>query len=129
MTTVKHMITKPQDELDNVSLTSLKLRHDPVWGYVLDATYQIENQSEILEYHIPKIRLNINEHSFKVSKREDPYFGACCWVADVGDGPKELICDNTGNFWTERLIKTKTKEMTLEEIEKKLGHKVKIVNK
>ena len=40
-----------------------------------------------------------------------------------------LLPDETDSAFTVKTIKTKTKEMTLEEIEKKLGHKVKIVNK
>ena len=50
-------------------------------------------------------------------------------MVDVGFGPARLDVDADGHAYYERVIKTKTKEMTLEEIEKELGHKVKIVNK
>lgn len=39
----------------------------------------------------------------------------------------ELLPDEDGNYFTCELIKYKAREMTLEEIENKLGYKVKIV--
>ena len=38
-----------------------------------------------------------------------------------------VVTDEDGNYFTCELIKYKTREMTLEEIEDKLGYKVKIV--
>jgi hypothetical protein len=50
-------------------------------------------------------------------------------TADIGFGDMQLLPDDDGNAYYVRVLETKTKEMTLDEIEKKLGHKVKIVNK
>jgi hypothetical protein len=54
------------------------------------------------------------------------------YYANVGFGPFKMLgadgCE-CNPCYTMKTIKTKVKEMTLEEIEKKLGHKVKIVNK
>ena len=41
----------------------------------------------------------------------------------------DILADSKGNLFTVELVKEKTYEMTIEEIEKKLGHKVKIVSK
>lgn len=46
-------------------------------------------------------------------------------TVDLGFG--EIYCLSDSSF-TDKIVKYATKEMTLEEIEKKLGHKVKIVS-
>ena len=41
----------------------------------------------------------------------------------------DIFPDSNGHFLTVNCIKEKVQEMTVEEIEKKLGHKIKIVSK
>ena len=74
----------------------------------------------------------------QVDRSLDALFG--CWCDTTvnlgfgrfdclyGEDPKGVATDAVGIFFVET-IKEKTQEMTLEEIEKKLGYKVKIVSK
>jgi hypothetical protein len=50
---------------------------------------------------------------------------------DIGFGYMPLVYEDPRNkiFYTETVIEEKTHEMTLDEIEEKLGYKVKIVSK
>lgn len=41
----------------------------------------------------------------------------------------DIVRDSKDNFFTIELVKEKVHEMTVEEIEKKLGHKIKIISK
>ena len=70
----------------------------------------------------------INDHAF-VLKTARGYFGDDCTI-DMGFGPCMVTKGGRANvYFTETVIEEKTHEMTLDEIEKKLGYKVKIVNK
>lgn len=117
------------DDSHTVDLINVTIHKDPVWGWYLNVTYRVETPEAVNEVNIPKIRLNINPHSFRIERRFEELFGGSvgCW-ADIGFGEKELLCKDD-YYFVERTVKFKTKEMTLDEIEKKLGHKVKIVNK
>ena len=110
-----------------VMLTGLELKND-VCGAYLDATYQIETPEEIKECHIPRICLPISIDGFKL-KSEFDYVLRPKHTVDIGFGDMNLKPDKAGNTYYLKVLETKTKEMTLDEIEKKLGHKVKIVNK
>ena len=97
-------------------------------GYSLDVTYTIETPSEIQELHIPRMMLPLGHNNIIINTEFDYYGGSWCTV-DVGFGNLRVLESDDGKFCTLKNIETKTKEMTLGEIEKKLGHKVKIVNK
>lgn len=110
-----------------VNLKKVILRRHSTLGYYLDVTYTVETPEEIKEINIPKVMLGLNNHSFTITRRRDYVYGLYHMFADIGLGNKDLL-DQKGDYFTEKLIETKTKEMTLDEIEKKLGHKVKIIN-
>lgn len=117
-----------------IELKGLKLDKD-IGGYFLSATYLIEDLDSIRELYVPNIRLPIWVKDTVINLRAEPmgYFFAESTI-DMGFGelPLGKIKDTSCRkpvFFKETVIKEKTKEMTLEEIEKKLGHKVKIVNK
>lgn len=75
------------------------------------------------------MQLSINPNSISIKRETDKMYGCHDFVfANIGFGDRELISKD-GVYYTVKLLKTKTKEMTLDEIEKKLGHKVKIINK
>ena len=106
-----------------VNLTSLILHKNNV-GYYLHARYQIEDEHSIREIDIPKIYLRVDPHYAAIKYEDDRAF------ADIGFGYVPLIPTGRDcHYFTETVIEEKTKEMTLEEIEKKLGHKVKIISK
>lgn len=109
-----------------ITVKDAKLRKD-MNGYSLDLKYTIETPSEISELHIPRLMLPISNRDIVINTDEYYYGGRLC-TADIGFGPCRLL-ESDGRYCTVKVIEEKTKEMTLEEIEKKLGHKVKIVNK
>lgn len=111
-------------ELKNVKLV------ENSYGYCLDITYRVEDDKEVREFNIPCLQLPLNPHTFKIRNDCDEYSNF--YIADVGYGPMKMfgtVARDRGECYTIKVLETKTKEMTLEEIEKKLGHKVKIINK
>lgn len=107
--------------------------------YYLDLRYVIENQNEIREYHIPKVRLPIE---FAQMESETHCTGDDHLYLKLPDQKLALekgyarinFASNSSRhfhdvYYGSAVIKDKRKvEMTIEEIEKKLGHKIKIVN-
>lgn len=110
-------------------LTNLELFKENGY-YYLHATYQSENDREVYELDFPKLYLGYLYDNPII------HYGLCTTsiaepdTVDLGFG--RLIAqrkDGMTGFYTRKTIKEKTHEMTLEEIEKKLGYKVKIVTK
>lgn len=102
--------------------------------FYLDVTYEIENLDAIFELHMPRISVkNFLEH-YRVPR-------ISCELSDCffhdGNKIKYFIEEDYGldpilileNEYELKLIKNKVQEMTLSEIEKKLGHPVKIISK
>lgn len=110
-----------------VELTDLVLKKDVNGCYYLGAKYRIEDENSIRELHIPKILLNVRPNNVIIN------YGEPCLrpEVDIGFGYMPLFYEDPRNkaYCTEAVIKEKTHEMTLDEIEKKLGYKVKIVSK
>lgn len=119
------MYTVNKNNGSTMKLKNVKLNND-IYGYSLSLTYNIESLGEISELHIPRVSLPFKEHDLTITRSGYAYEDVS---ADVGFGMVRLMPGDAGAYFTTKVIKTKTKEMTLEEIEKKLGHKVKIVNK
>lgn len=109
-----------------ISIKDAKLRHD-MYGYSLDMTYIMETPESFEEVHIPRIMLPISGEDVTIAV-DHQYYGSTLCTADIGFGPCRVLEDSDGHYYTIKTIKEKTKEMTLAEIEKKLGHKVKIVS-
>lgn len=104
--------------------------------YTLDLTYTLDSPMMIKELHIPRVVIPLNTNFIKINRYDDfqhDDFQSCHitqdYFVDLGFGEMRLSPDVNGAAFTIKTVKEKTKEMTLEEIEKKLGHKVKIVNK
>lgn len=108
------------------TIKNAKLHHDSN-GYFLDMTYTIETPEEIRELHIPKVMLTFSENKVRIVT-DYSYLGSGICHVDLGFGGCHVLKDRDGCWYTVETIKEKTREMTLEEIEKKLGHKVKIVS-
>ena len=102
-------------------------------GYYLAATYRVETDHAIREIDVPKIRLDLDEKRFSIKVGHDPFSCIKNAYANLGFGdlPLDFSVDEYGitSLYTDRLLEEKCTEMTLDEIEKKLGYKVKIVNK
>lgn len=114
-----------------IELTDLTLNKDDI-GYYLTAKFKVEDEHSIREAKFPKIRLNINESRLSVKTETSDYDLRDYAWADIGFGMLPLdyeIVDGLKVAYTEKILEEKYTEMTLDEIEKKLGHKIKIVNK
>lgn len=113
--------------------------------YYLDLRYVVEDDEEIREYHIPKVRIplelssliidNYGPYEESANKCSDVYLKLpserlLCFMGEA-TFPHALTDPIPDVLYAKRVIKDKTApvEMTIDEIEKKLGHKVKIINK
>ena len=107
-------------------LKDLELKRDKN-GYFLSAVYIEENNSGIYEHIIPHMILPINESAIIsepcISREVRPDL-----YADIGFGDLLLSPDKNGNYYYTKTIREKIHDLTLSDIEKKLGYKVRIVN-
>lgn len=110
----------------NVNLTELTLHKDSE-GYYLSAKYMVEDKHSIRELDLPRIRLKVVPGHVSIKQVNEGLHGYV--EADLGFGYLPLAPSGRANaYYTETVLEEKTHEMTLEEIEKKLGYKVKIVS-
>jgi len=112
---------------DNARLEGVILKHDTDEGYYLSVTYICENDREKYRLSIPKIKLPICVDKVSITRDYDSYFGQS-YTANLGFGGLVMEPDKNGVCYTESILETKVHEMTISEIEKKLGYKIKIVN-
>ena len=90
--------------------------------YYLSATYLVETPNAIEELYFPKLELPVTQNGVMV---EHPGNEATVYL---GFGGLKAEKDENGVRYGRITIKEKIHEMTLEEIEKKLGYKVKVVS-
>ena len=122
-------------------LTNIELVEDD-GQYYLSVEYLIEDENRIEKVTIPRVEVPFNSKTFPEFKEtydeecwEISTFGqriACpprtYWTIKTGYGNTAKISRLNGISYTVEIIKEKEHEMTIEEIEKKLGYKVKIVS-
>lgn len=92
-----------------------------VWEYSNDIGHY--------ELTIPKIDLGINSNSRPWFETEISYLRDHTKICNFIRGNIHLQPDEKGVKYYIKELERFEKEMTIEEIEKKLGHKVKIVNR
>lgn len=118
--------------------------------YYLDLRFIIENDKNITEYHVPKIRLPIEFADLSSEWGNEPnpksqylYLGLPDRHLECEPGVAKFltksptICGVYTNsykniydvLYATQIIEEKRKDMTIEEIEKKLGYKIKIVDR
>lgn len=128
---IQKIVYRDGESEKSFELTDLKLfKEDDT--YFFDATYRLEDDFGIKEIHFPKIIAPISTDYLAIThgnygrSPEDDYA-----VVNLGNDVVTFAhCGGKHNaIFTETVIEEKTHEMTLDEIEKKLGYKVKIVNK
>lgn len=96
-------------------------------NYFLNLTYQHEDDKAVYETVIYKAHLPINTHGFNYCEFDFGIHAKKERAIDIGFGELRLLMDEKGRMLITEVVEEKTKEMTIEEIEKALGHKVKIV--
>lgn len=114
------------------TITTLKeYKLYPESGYLyMSLTYEIEDEHVIKEIHIPKIATCIPTDREQFINHLTTSHGSVYDVkVDIGSMEYQIIKGGVyDTYLTEKILYEKPTEMTLEEIEKKLGYKVKIVS-
>jgi hypothetical protein len=141
MATQTQKISDKKHQLKHITL------FDEDGQYYLRLVYRIEDESSIKELEIPKVRLPFSKNAFPELKSiyfpepglEHFDFPTVCipqkeCKLKTGFNNTLEVCKapslHTGGmkvFYSEKTIEEKRKEMTIAEIEKKLGHKIKII--
>lgn len=127
------MVKEFNDKDWKYKLTKLEL-HQEVSEIYLEATYEAECKREKGILHIPKIPLYIADIP-KINVYEDCDLmrygiGRRLCEVDLGFGNIQLKDTSKNEHWfTYKRTEEKIEELTLEDIEQKLGYKVKIVSK
>ena len=131
---------KFMDSKDNqIKLTDVNLVKE-CENYYLSLRYTGENNKEKYQLDIPRVILPLSKHTVTINRecyhdydllspRDASFFTPDMKLQMNNGSLMKLQADSTGATYILKIIETKTQEMTLEEIEKQLGHKVKIVNK
>lgn len=107
--------------MENVRLKSFKT-YEEEGLYFAHIVYQYEDNRGLWEMIVPKVRIPVEPYNFDLQLDPDGStldfgFGKCCiYPVDMDVYAKKV------------LIEEKIHEMTVEEIEEKLGYRVKIVN-
>lgn len=116
--------------VNKCELTNLTLNCDES-GYYLSARFEVEDKHSLREAVIPKIRLTIQPDKVILAHTDSDREDRRTHI-DLGFGYMPLEygeVEGQRRLYSEKVLKENVTEMTLDEIEKKLGHKIKIVNK
>ena len=117
------------ENADKVELKNLNLKKD-FGGYYLTAKFQVEDAHSIRELDIPRIRLSIVPNEVYIHSIDSDFETNAYINLGFGKLPLDYgISNGYQAFYTEKILEEKYTEMTMDEIEKKLGYKVKIMNK
>lgn len=123
----------PKNSINSQKLEKVELwKEEETGNYFFKLEYLCEDESEIFKIIYPKVETGIPLRNAYPSidpgvfPNKDIYRLPFYCMYDEGHIAFE---DEKGNFMYKETIEKKTYEMTMEEIEKKLGYKVKIVSK
>lgn len=97
--------------------------------YYITTKYRLETDYDVREVTISKVPLPLN--NYPDVQRDTLYYnniGVTNVKVDLGYG-RIMIPDTDDPIYIEKVIEEKVEELTIEEIEKRIGHKIKIVNK
>ena len=104
--------------------------------YYITTKYDLETDYDFREVEVRKVPLplshvpDVREETPTILWADNnPIVPPSHWFADLGYGNIFMGSVYTNPFYYEKVVSQKTQELTLEEIEQKLGCKVKIVTK
>jgi hypothetical protein len=117
--------------MKNSKITKAELIED-CGSYYLSLEYLLEDDNRIEKLTIPRVMLPVDGSfypGFESSLDYDFWDPRKIELKASYSGVSlRVLKDSDGNYYTYETIKEKEHEMTIEEIEKKLGYKVKIVS-
>lgn len=114
--------------MNSCRLISFEVYREPQSRYYFGkVVYQVEDERGIWEETYPRIRLPILQST---QPKIDIVHGIIGDIAtiDLGFGELPLKMDDTKSYAERKLVKEKIHDMTIAEIEKKLGYRIKIVD-
>lgn len=107
--------------MENIMLKSFDVFEEDGM-YFAHIVYRYEDAKGLWELTVPKLRIPLEPYSFKI---ETDIAGG---TMDIGFGKWRMYTVD-GNIYAKKvLIEEKIYKMTVEEIEEKLGYRVRIVN-
>lgn len=106
--------------MENVRLKSFNV-YEEKGMYFAHIVYQYEDNRGLWELTVPKVRIPVDIYSFDIER--DPDGG----TLSFGLGKCRMYPVDIGVYAKKVLIEEKIHEMTVEEIEEKLGYRVRIV--
>lgn len=112
-------------KLETQNVEDVNISYNPEIGYVIDISYRRTDKNGNVDI-ISISDIPINIANYPIIDNQFTFYGCCDACIDLGFG--KLQFHPTKTKYETRRIYTAVKEMTLEEIEKKLGHKIKIVS-
>ena len=112
---------------DDYTLKRIRAYQDPdTLRWFLSVDYEVTNKYRTKLVTIPKIYLPIGMMpAFTINST---MYGNNESTIDLGFGKLEVWPDKNKHLFTEQIIEERAEEVTMEDIEKKFGHKVKIVS-
>lgn len=115
---------------DNTKLISLELYSEMINDmgdvkYYLRAVYERTTKYKKERLTIPKIHLEVNPNGVTIN-HVTCYNHEASVNIGFGDAP---LCEKDGAAYIVEVLEEYPQKMTMEEIEKKLGHKVEIISK
>ena len=121
----------------NVNFKSLEVYeevHNGIKSYLAKIVIEAENEHRKVEITIPRIDLLVDTSRMPTISQafvlNSPYIGRFNdYSIDIFGTTLPLQRDEAGNVCYEKVIKEYPQKMTLDEIEKKLGHKIELVSK
>lgn len=123
--------------MDRTELKGVELYKDN-GEYFLKIVYEEEDEKGIYETIFPKVALDIPTSHYNINLDSQDTFGdnlrlgywnIYTFITRRGAGLELGTSKFGGGIKLTNTIKEKTQELTLEEIEKKLGYKIKLVSK
>lgn len=113
---------------EKIRLKSAELfKDDELETHYLKLIYEVECKQGIKEITFPKVSLMIPHMTIELNY--ESMIGVTIPSLMFGYEPHQLLEDESGSYMYERLIEENIHDMTLDEIEKELGYKVRIVGK
>lgn len=114
----------PSNMVGVEKLAHVELFEDEKGEYFLRLEYLGENETEYYRMIFPKVALNLPRQGINAERR---YFESDMFLM-FGETEHRCFPDEKGNYFYREVVQFKTIDLTLEEIEKKLGHKVRIIS-
>lgn len=119
-----------------IQLNLIKISNEKIELYQEDERYYFkidfdyEDDYAYYKGQIERVPFDFRLHSMKMHSADYLFNMKTKMMVDLGlHENMEVYPNKNGDYFTLTVVKEKTHEMTMEEIEKKLGYKVKIVSK